>query len=58
MVNYYGSWVIMEHKCPKCGSLDVQMVNHYYHSNLHHLNIHYKCLTCGTTWLVEEDPLD
>lgn len=48
----------MELKCPSCGSRNTQLFNHYYYSDTHHLKKHYKCITCGFQWIIEEDSLD
>ena len=48
----------MEHKCPQCHSKNIDLFNHYYYSDTHHLKKHYKCLTCGNQWIIEDDPLD
>ena len=45
-------------ECPQCGSRKIQLFNYYYYSDAHHSNIHYKCLTCGNQWVIEDDPLD
>lgn len=49
---------MMELKCPSCGSRNTQLFNHYYYPDTHHLKKHYKCITCGFRWIIEEDSLD